>query len=178
MGANVMGKYQSEIKKAMTKLGKRDDVLFLGQGVAYPDRIYGTLEDVPIEKCIEMPIAENMQTGIAIGLALEGFYPVSIYQRMDFLLLASDQLINHLDKIKSMSQGQYNPCVMTRTIIGAKKPLDAGPQHTQDFTKLFKTGLNNVAVVNLLNDREVKSVYSDCNKNNTNILVIEKRELY
>jgi pyruvate/2-oxoglutarate/acetoin dehydrogenase E1 component len=178
MGADVMGKYQSEIKKAMTKLGKRDDVLFLGQGVAYPDRIYGTLADVPIEKCIEMPIAENMQTGIAIGLALEGFYPVSIYQRMDFLLLASDQLINHLDKIETMSQGQYKPNVMTRTIIGAKKPIDAGPQHTQDFTKLFKTAMKHIALFDPLNDKQVKAVYSQCNKHNVNSLVIEKRELY
>ena len=42
--------------------------------------------------------------GLSLGLALQGFVPVSIYPRIDFLLSATNQLVNHLDKIRLMSK--------------------------------------------------------------------------
>ena len=90
------------------------------------------------DKKIELPVFEEVQMGMSIGLAMEGYLPVTCYPRFEFLLLAMNQLINHLDKIRTMSNGEFKLKVIVRTAIGAKKPLDGGPQHTQDYTSSLK----------------------------------------
>ena len=60
------------------------------------------------KKKIELPVFEEVQMGIAIGLAMEGYLPVTCYPRFDFLILAMNQLINHLDKVITMSRYEMN----------------------------------------------------------------------
>ena len=84
--------------------------------------IYNTLTEVPSKKKkkIELPVFEDTQMGMSIGLALNGFVPITCYPRFDFLVVAFNQLVNHLDKIKFMSEKQFNPKIIIRTSIGSK----------------------------------------------------------
>ena len=142
--------YLDQITEAMTWLGEQPDTLFLGQGLLYGGHaMHKTLAGVPKEKMIEMPVAEEMQLGLTIGLALDGYTPVSIFPRMDFLMCAMNQLVNHLDKIKQMSHGEFNPKVIVRTAIGATTPLYPGPQHCSDYTEGLDAMLGNVTVVKM-----------------------------
>ncbi len=146
--------YKSELIKSMNYLAKDKRTIFLGQSVKYPgNAIYNTLIEVPNIKKIEMPVFEDVQMGMSTGLALDGYVPVSCFPRFDFLILAMNQLVNHLDKMRFMSQNKFKPRVIIRTSIGSKKPLDGGPQHTQDYTKIFKMTLTEVDVV-LLDKKE------------------------
>ena len=70
-----------------------------------------------------MQVAEDMKMGISIGMALDGLIPISIYPRVDFLLCAINQLVNHLDLIEEMSNGEFIPGIIIRTQIGNTKPL-------------------------------------------------------
>ena len=91
-------KYADELTKAMDFLAKDPKTIFLGQAVEYPGTaMSNTLKNVPKKKLIEIPVAEEMQLGISNGLALNNFIPISIFPRWNFLLLATNQLINHLD---------------------------------------------------------------------------------
>ncbi|KKL80096.1 hypothetical protein LCGC14_2008200, partial [marine sediment metagenome] len=91
--------YVEELTSAMTWLGEQPDTVFIGQSVAYPgNSLYGTLKGVSGEKKLELPVAEEMQMGMSIGMAMTGKVVISIFPRMDFLLLALNQLVNHLDK--------------------------------------------------------------------------------
>src|SRR5262245_29100821 len=91
--------YLDELTAAMAWLESKDDVLFIGQSVSCDGTpIRKTFEGVRPEKMIEFPVAENLQMGVSIGLSLEGFVPVSVFPRWNFLILASDQLVNHLDR--------------------------------------------------------------------------------
>ena len=72
-----------------------------------------TLKDVPNEKRLEMPVDEEMQMGITIGLAMQGIVPVSFYPRWNFLILALNQLVNHLDKINIMSNNGFKTKMQT-----------------------------------------------------------------
>ena len=138
------------LNAAMLLLAADPRVLFLGQNVCYDGNVmFKDLEGVPMSQRLELPVAEEMQMGMSIGLALQGYIPVSVYPRMDFLLLAMNQLVNHLDKLEAMSQGQYKPKVIIRTKVGATKPLNAGPQHTQNHIEAFKFMLTSVQVVSL-----------------------------
>lgn len=142
--------YLDECKRAMEWLGKKKDTIFLGQTVEYPgSAMFRSLENVSKKKRKEMPVAEDMQMGMSIGLSLEGFVPISIYPRMDFLICAVNQLINHLDKIEESSHGEFTPGVIIRTQIGNTKPLYPGLQHCGDYCKMLSLGLKNIRVVKI-----------------------------
>jgi len=169
--------YKSEIIKAMKMLSEDEKVIFLGQNTEY-GRMYGTLSDIPIDKIKEMPIAEDMQMGISIGLALNGYIPISIYERMDFLILAMNQLINHLDKIEEMSEGIFKPKVIIRTIVGSKKPLNPGLQHSQDYTELLKACLKNINIYVLKDKKDILNSYKEALESEKSSILIEYREYY
>jgi len=149
-------KYKDELIRAMKWLGEKDDTMFLGQACAVSGHaISGTLNDVPIDKRIELPVFEEMQLGISTGMSLEGYTTITMYPRFDFFILACNQLVNHLDKMEEMSKGDMKPRVIIRVAIGAKDPIDAGPQHTQNHTEAFRKMLTNVNVVELNEPEDV-----------------------
>jgi pyruvate/2-oxoglutarate/acetoin dehydrogenase E1 component len=117
--------------------------------------IYNTLESIDDSKKIETPVFEDVQMGLSTGLALNGFVPITCFPRFDFLILTCNQLVNHLDKIEYMSKGTMKPRVIIRTSIGPKEPLDGGPQHTADYTDVFKGMLTNTNVVSLEEPEEI-----------------------
>jgi len=143
-----MGLYFDEIERAMTYLGKQEDTIFLGQAVAYKGTaMTNTLTGVSRDKLIEMPVNEEMQMGITNGLSIAGSVPISIYPRWNFLLCAVNQLVNHLDKLKEYSHGEYVPKAIIRVGIGSERPLNPQIQHTGDFTEAFRAMTTNIEVI-------------------------------
>ncbi len=143
-------KYAEELTKAMDFLGKDPRTIFIGQAVEYPGTaMSNTLKNIPKNKLYELPVAEEMQLGITNGLALNKYVPVSIFPRWNFLLLAANQLINHLDKFHVMSQGKFKTKAIIRTSIGSQRPLHPQHQHIGDFTEAFKKVLTTVEVIRL-----------------------------
>ena len=172
-------KYKEEVNKAMKILAEDPRVLFLGQTVAYPGSIiYTSLEGIPMDKRIELPVFEDTQMGISIGLSLLGYIPVSIYPRFDFLLLAVNQLVNHLDKIEEMSCGQYKPKVIIRTCIGSTNPLNPGLQHCQDYTEAFRQMLTSVVVVKLDKAKYILPSYTVALKWEGSTILVEVADNY
>tara|TARA_R100000152_G_C6775145_1_gene203359 strand:+ start:248 stop:787 length:540 start_codon:yes stop_codon:yes gene_type:complete len=143
-----MGKYFDELERAMQWLGQQPDTMFLGQAVEYKGTaMTNTLVNVPREKLLEMPVNEEMQMGITNGIAVAGTVPVSLFPRWNFLLCAVNQLVNHLDRLKDYSHGEYVPKVIIRVGIGSERPLNPQPQHVGDFTQAFRGMLQNIEVI-------------------------------
>ena len=139
-----------EISKSMEYLGKFEDSIFIGQAVEVAGTaMRNTLLNVDPAKLLELPVEEDFQMGLAIGMALSGLTPISIFPRWNFLLLATNQIVNHLDKLKDLTQLPNPGKVIIRTGIGAEKPLHPGPQHTGDFTEAFKLMCPHINVVRL-----------------------------
>jgi pyruvate/2-oxoglutarate/acetoin dehydrogenase E1 component len=142
--------YFDELKKSMDWLGDQPNTLFLGQAVEYPGTaMTNTLRDIDKSKLLEMPVNEDMQMGVTLGMALNGTVPISIYPRWNFLLLAANQLVNHVDKIKVMSDGGYKPKIIIRTSIGSQRPLHPQHQHIADSTGGFKAMCDFVDIIRL-----------------------------
>jgi|TARA_Y100001970_G_C14006874_1_gene736329 pyruvate/2-oxoglutarate/acetoin dehydrogenase E1 component len=155
-----MGQYFDELKRAMEYLGEQPDTVFIGQAVAYKGTaMTNTLKDVDRDKLIEMPVDEEMQMGIATGMAVNGSVPVSIYPRWNFLLCAVNQLVNHLDRLKAYSHGEYAPKVIIRVGIGSERPLNPQAQHTGDFTQAFRGMLRNIEVIRCEDPADVFPAY-------------------
>lgn len=166
-----MSPFDLAVNLEMRKLGKIENALFLGQSVAYDGAaIHASLEGVPAEKRVEMPVAEEFQMGYCIGLALAGKVPVCIYPRMDFMLLCVNQLVNHLDKLPLYG---WKPKVIIRTTIGKKAPLNAGPQHTQNYTEAFQKMLHHIIVREVRVPQEVAFAYDLAIKGDKSILIVE-----
>ena len=135
-------KYFNELKRAMNYLAENEKTVFVGQAVEVPGTaMFNTLEGINAKKLIELPVAEEMQMGMTIGFALNGNIPISIFPRWNFLILAMNQLINHLDKINVMSKDGFKVKTIIRTGIGSQRPLHPQHQHVSDFTEGVK-GLN------------------------------------
>lgn len=153
-------KYFDELKKSMDWLAEKPQTMFLGQAVEYQGTaMTNTLADVTKVKLLEMPVTEEMQMGITIGLAVNGTIPISIYPRWNFLLLATNQLINHLDKLPLYSHGEYLPKVIIRTSIGSERPINPQIQHTGDFTEAFRMMLKTIEIIRLEEPEQIFSAY-------------------
>jgi pyruvate/2-oxoglutarate/acetoin dehydrogenase E1 component len=134
----------------MEYLGKFDNTIFIGQSVEVAGTaMRNTLLNIDDNKLVEMPVDEDFQMGLATGMALTGLIPISIFPRWNFLLLATNQIVNHLDKLKEITQNKNPGKVIIRTGIGSVIPLHPGPQHTGDFTEAFKLMCPNLNIVRL-----------------------------
>ena len=174
-------KYVEHLVKAMEYLADDPRTVFIGQSVKYSgNSIYNTLKTIPDDRKIETPVFEEVQMGLSIGLAMEGYVPVTCYPRFDFLLLAVNQLVNHLDKMEEMTRGSFKPRVIIRTSIGAKVPLNGGLQHTQDHTEAFRKLLDNVDVILLDDKNKIAETYEKAlNRDDSkSTLIIEIGESY
>jgi pyruvate/2-oxoglutarate/acetoin dehydrogenase E1 component len=168
--------YKDCITREMKALAENPVVYFLGQQVA-PEDFYGTLKDIPLDKRIEMPVAEEMQMGISIGMSLEGLLPVSIYQRMDFLPRAMDQIVNHLNIIHRLSHGTFSPRVIIRVTIGATAPLHPGLQHAKNLIRGFQA-LVDFPVLDLLSKEDIVAGYKQAREMSDSIMLVERQALY
>lgn len=176
-----MGVYMQELLRAMNFLGEQSDTIFLGQSVEVEGTaMRNTLVEIDPSKLLELPVEEDFQMGLSIGMSFKGLVPISIYPRWNFLLLATNQLVNHLDKLKQMTQSQNSGKVIIRTGIGSVHPLNPGPQHTGDFTDAFKLMCPNVNVVRLDSHEQIYPAYVDAyqRKDGVSTLLVEWSDKY
>jgi len=153
-----MGKYKDELTRSMTMLSEHPDTIFIGQSVeSEGTAMFGTLSGVPANKKKEMPVCEDFQAGIANGLALAGKIPISIYPRWNFLLLAANQIVNHLDKFSMISD--YKTKVIIRVGIGAERPIHPQAQHIGDFTESFRLMCQNIDIIRLDEPEQIFPAY-------------------
>ena len=84
--------YKIALTNAMTTLSKLDETIFIGQQIVYAGNpMSTTLGEVPKEKMIEVPVMEETQLGMSLGLAMAGHKVVTFYPRWDFLICASNE---------------------------------------------------------------------------------------
>lgn len=166
--------YKDELTKALELLGQDDRVVFIGQGAEYSGSpMFEAVEKIDPKKRFEMPVAEDMQTGIAIGLSLMGYIPMSMHPRMDFLMCCMNQLVNHLDKIDEMSSNRFHAKIIIRVAVGSKYPLDPGAQHCQDYTEVLRCALKNVDIVQLLRAENIVPEYIKALNSEKSSILIE-----
>lgn len=169
--------YFEELTKAMTLLGEHQKTLFIGQSVKYGgQRAFNTFRGVPEDKRIEMPICEDFTVGFCTGMSLEGYIPVCFIPRWDFLILAANAIVNHLDKIPVM--GDFKPKVIIRTAVGAEHPLNPGPQHTQNHTFAFRQMLKTMEIHELLAPHYIVPTYERALKSERSSIIVERMSRY
>lgn len=118
---------------------KDDSMLCFGLGIDDPKAIFGTTQGLSEtfgnDRVFDMPTSENAMTGVAIGAALSGRRVLMTHQRLDFFLLALDQLVNNAAKWRYMFNGKMQVPLTIRLIIG--RGWGQGPTHAQNLQAWF-----------------------------------------
>lgn len=153
--------YFNEIQKAMSLLSEHPDTIFIGQAVEYEGTgLYESLKHIPAHKKMEFPVAEYLQSGVVNGMAIEGMIPISIYPRWNFLLMGTDQIVNHLDKFGLMSEGKCQPKVIIRVATGSEIPVDPQDQHKGNFADAFRSMCKTLDIIELYTPEDILPAYT------------------
>ncbi|WP_428079407.1 alpha-ketoacid dehydrogenase subunit beta [Candidatus Pelagibacter sp.] len=128
------------IKEGLIQAATKDkNVIFFAEGVQDPSYFYGTMKDlnkyISKNRLIEMPISENALCGVAIGASLMQKRPVISFQRIEFALLAFEQIVNNAAKSHYVSVGKHKIPLVMRLIIG--RGWGQGPAHSQSLEAVF-----------------------------------------
>ncbi len=120
-------------------LSTHSNVFAIGQGLWSPWYVGNSMTDLDQkfgrDRIIDTPVSELACTGAAIGASLCGYRPIVVHPRMDFMLLAVDQIVNQAAKWSHMLGGQVSPAVTFRAIIN--RGGEQGAQHSQSLHSWF-----------------------------------------
>ena len=173
-----MGQYFDALKEAMTLVASQPNPIILGQSVRYGGtELRRALEHVPQEILLELPVFEDSQLGMATGLAMSGHTVLSCYPRWNFLGIAWNQLVEHLDKIPLFGNG-FNPRVLIRVAVPRDTPMNPGPQHLGDFTSGFRDMLSTVVIHRLMGPHAVIRGYEKALESTRSTILVEYASLY
>jgi pyruvate dehydrogenase E1 component beta subunit len=172
--------YAHAISEAADQAMQMDrSVVLIGQGTRDRGHIFGSVEGLfdkyGPERIIEMPLSENAIAGICVGAALNELRPVLVLQRVDFVFLALDQIINHASKYHFMFGGKVNVPITIRLIIG--KGWGQGPQHSQSLHSMF-SHFPGIRVAMPSNPYDAKGILLNSIFSDDPCVIFEGRPLY
>jgi hypothetical protein len=173
--ANLDISYKEAMNLAMTELGNQG-AIFIGYNVAKGDAM-GTLKEVSAEQKLETPVAENLMSGLAIGMSFEEFLPVLYFERHDFMMVAMDAIVNHIDKIERISHGEFKVPVIIRAVTADGGPFYSGITHSQDFTEVFKSAVT-FPVYDPKSGKEILEAFRNARDSKRPAIIVERKSRY
>ena len=132
--------YREALNRAIDETMQMDNgVVILGEDVGLYGGSYRVTEGLVAkygeERVIDTPIAELSIVGNAVGMAIGGLRPIAEIMTSNFSLLAFDQIINHISKLRYMSAGKITLPIVVRFPQGVSKQLAA--QHSESYEQLL-----------------------------------------
>jgi len=172
--------YPEAIREALYQEMERDSsVIVIGQGVDDPKAILNTTKGLVKkfghERVFDTPLSEDGMTGVAIGAALSGIRPVHTHIRMDFMLLAMNQIVNMAAKMRYMFGGTVHVPIVIGSIIG--KSWGQGAQHSQSIYPLFMN-IPGLKIVTPSTPYDAKGCLIQAIMDNNPVIYVEHRLLY
>jgi pyruvate dehydrogenase E1 component beta subunit len=160
-------------------MAKDPKVFILGLGAPDAAAVFGSTKGLVQKygprRVLDMPVAENGMSGVAIGAALQGMRPVMTHIRLEFAMLAIDQIVNQAAKWHYMFGGQASVPVVIRMIVG--RGWGQGPQHSQSLQGWF-AHVPGLKVVMPATPHDAKGLLIAAIEDNNPVVFIEHRWLY
>jgi pyruvate dehydrogenase E1 component beta subunit len=172
--------YRDAINLALREEMRRDpSVVIWGEDVALYEGSFkvtrGLLTEFGEERVKDTPISENTIIGVAIGAAMGGLRPIAELMTVNFALLAMDQIINHMTKIRYMFGGQVNLPMVIRAPGGGGSQLAA--QHSQSLETYFMHAPG-MRVVVPATPADAKGLLKSAIRDNNPVMFLENELLY
>ena len=168
------------IQEATEQEMKQDkSVILYGLDVDDPKAILGTtrglVEKFGHDRVFGTPLSEDAMTGAAIGMALAGLRPIHVHIRMDFMMLAMNQLINVAAKSHYMYGGRVHLPMVVRSMIG--RSWGQGAQHSQGLYSFFMH-VPGLKVVAPTTPYDAKGCLTQAIRDNNPVIFVEHRILH
>mgnify|MGYP003337709991 CR=1 FL=1 len=177
MSTPQLSPYKDALTEAMTFLGNQEDTVFIGQQIVYAGNpMSTTLGQVSKDKMVELPVMEEAQMGMSLGIAMTGKTVITFYPRWDFIVLAVNQLVNHVDKYQLMTGKKAN--ILIRLGKGSDKPLDPGHQHKGNYLEEFRSMCSHIQFHDLKDKDDILSTYTTAYQTGGVHVLVEYPELY
>lgn len=173
-------KFFEALKEAQDLCMEKDSsVYIIGLGASDPAAVFGStkglVEKYGSKRVIDMPVSENAMTGIALGSALTGMRPIMTHIRLEFALLAIDQIVNQAAKWHYMFGGKASAPMVIRMIVG--RGWGQGAQHSQSLHSWF-AHIPGLKVVAPSTPYDAKGLLISAIEDNNPVVMIEHRWLY
>jgi len=178
--AKVKTTFKDAINMALCQEMERDSSVFTyGIGVPDSNKIFGTtanlVERFGKDRCFDTPLSEDGLTGMALGAAINGMRPILVHMRVDFSLLAMNQLINQISSFRYVSNGEFKVPIVIRNIIG--RGWGQGSQHTKTMQSIF-AHIPGLKVVMPTTIEDAKGLTAAAIRDNNPVMLLEHRWLY
>ena len=172
--------YCEAINQALQQEMERDHTVFVyGISIASHSRVFGTtanlVEQFGSERCFETPICEETMLGFGLGAAINGLRPVHVHLRIDFLLLAMNQLLNMVSNYNYTSGGKVKIPLVIRAVVG--RGWGQGCQHSKSLHSFF-AHIPGLKVVLPSTPYDAKGLLISAIRDNNPVVFIEHRWLY
>lgn len=172
--------YRDAINEALIQEMEGDQGVFVyGIDVADHKRIFGTtknlVERFGARRCFSTPLSEDAMTGFGLGAAINGLRPVHVHMRVDFMLLAMNQLVNMISSLRYSTCGNLKVPMVIRAVIG--KGWGQSFQHTKTLHSCF-AHIPGLKVVMPSTPWEAKCCLIGAIREDNPVIVIEHRFLY
>ncbi|MHB1141713.1 MAG: alpha-ketoacid dehydrogenase subunit beta [Sulfuricaulis sp.] len=172
--------YAQAIQEGLSQAMEADPrVIVIGEGVPDPKAIFATTaglrDKFGAQRVFDMPLSENGMTGVCVGAAMCGMRPVMVHQRIDFAMLAMDQLVNNAAKWHYMFDGLASIPLVVRVIVG--RGWGQGPQHSQSLQAIF-AHVPGLKVVLPATAYDAKGMLIGAIEDNNPVIFIEHRWLH
>jgi len=169
--------YARAIDEALVqKMDHDPSVLIYGLGVPDHKYIFGTVESAVKRyphRCLDMPLSEDAMVGFGIGAAVNGMRPVNTHIRVDFMLLAMNQLVNMASSYRYTGGGSV-PLVI-RAIVG--RGWGQGCHHSKSLHSYF-AHVPGLRVIAPTTPHQVKGLMIEAIETNDPVVILEHRWLY
>lgn len=155
------------------------EVFLMGLGAPDPKGIFGSTlglqQKYGPQRVFDIPLSENAITGIALGAAISGMRPILTHQRVDFAIIAMEQLVNQAAKWHYMFGGTMRAPLVVRMVIG--RGWGQGPQHSQSLQAWF-AHIPGLKVVMPTTSHDAKGLLIAAVEDDNPVVILEYRWLY
>jgi len=172
--------YREALNEAMIQEMERDPNVFVyGLDVSDHKRIFGStvglVEKFGPERCFETPLSEDAMTGFGLGAAINGLRPIHIHTRVDFMILAMNQIVNMLSNYRYMVGGKLKVPMVIRAIVG--RGWGQSSQHSKSLHSIF-AHIPGLKVVLPTTPKDAKGLLISAIRDDNPVIFMEHRWLY
>lgn len=159
---------------------ERDPTVFVyGIGAPISNQMFGSVKGIAErfgpDRCFDTPLSEDAMTGFGLGAAINGLRPVNVHIRVDFLLLAMNQLVNMVSTYSYSTMGKIKVPMVIRAVVG--RGWGQGYQHSKSLHSYF-AHVPGLKVVLPTTPRDAKGLLTAAIRDDNPVVFIEHRWLY
>ena len=168
--------YAQALNEAIYQEMERDPSVFV---YGIENKVFGSLDGIKDafgpKRCFITPLSEDAMTGFGLGASINGLRPIHNHIRIDFLLLALNQLINMIASYHYGAAGKLNVPLVIRAVVG--RGWGQGYQHSKSLQSIF-AHIPGLKVIMPTTPYDAKGLLTKAIRENGPVICIEHRWLY